>query len=278
MSGLDGASSQLERGAREAAPWIERLARLGYGSKGVVYIIIGLMSLRAALGGRGDTTTDTSGAFRRILEQPFGEALLILVAVGLLGYSVWRIIQSVIDPEGQGSGAKGIGYRLVLFGRGVFHAFLAWEAFSLAMRMGGSSGKSEDHWAARVLAQPFGATLLLIVAVSIAGYGLAQVVRAVGSKVDKRLRLGSLSPRTRRWVIRISRYGLAARGVVFMLIGFLFFRAARQQDASEAGGVGEALGTLFGSSTWLLAVVAVGLASYGIYELIKARYRWIAVA
>lgn len=277
MTGLDGASARLERGARDAAPWIERLARLGYGSKGAVYVIIGLMSLGAAFG-RGQSGADASGAFRRILEQPFGEALLIVVAVGLLGYAVWRVIESVLDPEGKGSDAKGIGYRIGLFGRGVFHGFLAWEAFALAMRMGTSGGNSEDHWAARILAQPFGATLLMIVAASIGGYGAAQLVRAFKSKLDKRLRLGSLSPGTRTWVIRISRYGLAARGIVFLLIGLFFFRAARQEDASEAGGVGEALGALFDSSSWLLAVVAVGLVSYGVYQLVRARYRRISIA
>ncbi|OUL20587.1 hypothetical protein BV378_29725, partial [Nostoc sp. RF31YmG] len=60
--------------------WVERLARFGYASKGVVYGIVGLLASQAAFG-TGGRTTDTKGALQTLVEQPFGKFLLALVAI-----------------------------------------------------------------------------------------------------------------------------------------------------------------------------------------------------
>jgi Domain of Unknown Function (DUF1206) len=51
--------------------WVAPLARWGYAASGVVYLLVGLLALLAALraGGR---PTDTQGAFETILGQPWG--------------------------------------------------------------------------------------------------------------------------------------------------------------------------------------------------------------
>ena len=75
-------------------------------------------------------------------------------------------------------------------------------------------------------------------------------------------------------------FGLAARGVVFGIIGVFLVQAGLSRNAEEAGSTGDALGAIgsgpFGQ--WTLAIVAIGLASYGVYQLVKARYRRIDVA
>lgn len=271
-------ANDAARAGRELAPWVERLARVGYGSKGVVYAVIGLMAFAAAIGS-GGATTDSSGAFRKILEQPFGAVLLFGVGIGLLGYAAWRVIQATIDAEGKGGDPKGIAVRTWQFSRGVVHSLLAWEAIRLAM--GSSSGEADStrHWTARAMSESWGIWLVGSAGVAIGAYGLGQIVRAWTANLDRRLRLDGLAARHRTWVTRFSRYGLAARGVVFVIIGWFLIRAARQQDSSEARGVGGALSELsqapFGP--WLLAIVAVGLVSYGLYELVKARYKRIDV-
>ncbi|WP_148129269.1 DUF1206 domain-containing protein, partial [Dulcicalothrix desertica] len=74
------------------------------------------------------------------------------------------------------------------------------------------------------------------------------------------------------------RFGIAARGFVFGIIGIFLVLAAIQVDGSEARGLGGTLAVLaqqpFGS--WILGVVALGLIAYGIYSVIQARYRRIA--
>src|SRR5688500_2053345 len=91
---------------REASPWIERLARVGFAAKAAVYIIVGGLAARAGLG-TGGRTTDTRGALATILGQPFGQLLLFVVAAGLFGYAAWLVLAAALDPEGRGSDLKG---------------------------------------------------------------------------------------------------------------------------------------------------------------------------
>jgi hypothetical protein len=76
----------------------------------------------------------------------------------------------------------------------------------------------------------------------------------------------------------VSRFGIAARGVVFCLIGFLLMRAVLHHNAAEAGGLRESLHAVAGLGRWPFIAVALGLVAYGVYELLNARYRRISVA
>ena len=95
--------------------------------------------------------------------------------------------------------------------------------------------------------------------------------------LDKHLVLARLGATARRAVVWVSRFGQAARGVVFGMIGLFFILAAWRYNPAEAKGLAGALEALrrqpFGP--WLLALVALGLIAYGIYQFVKARYRRI---
>lgn len=261
----------------DAAPWVERLARAGYAAKGIVYLLIGILAARAAFGAGGETTGG-EGALRTLIDEPFGKILLGLLAAGLLAYALWRAYCALRDPEDHGSGIKAAAIRTGFAASAIIHAGLALEAFRLATGSGGSSGEGAEHWTSRALAAPAGPWLVGAVGVAIGLYGLNQLRRGLSGDIDKRLRLGSMDPDHRRMVHRLGRLGLAARGIVFGLIGFFAVRAAWQYDPSEAGGVDQALDWLAGKS-WgnvVFAVVALGLAAYGLFQLVKARYRVIS--
>lgn len=89
-----------------------------------------------------------------------------------------------------------------------------------------------------------------------------------------------MSNAERTWIVRAGRFGLAARGVVFFVIGFFFIQAAKQSDPGQAMGLGEALASLQGQpyGSWVLGIVACGLISYGLYYVVQARYRNIGTA
>lgn len=85
---------------------METFARFGYVAKGFVYGAIGILALLAAFSFGGETT-DTSGALQAISQQPFGQILLVLITIGLVGYVIWRLIQAIVDPRDKGTDAKG---------------------------------------------------------------------------------------------------------------------------------------------------------------------------
>jgi len=75
----------------------------------------------------------------------------------------------------------------------------------------------------------------------------------------------------------LGRFGIAARGIVFVIIGIFFIQAARLSDASQTKGLGEVLAILAQQpfSPVILGIVPLGLIAYGIYSVIEARYRKI---
>jgi hypothetical protein len=262
---------------RQVAPWVERLARIGFAAKALLYITVGLLAAQVGLG-RGGRTVDTQGALRAVHHVTFGRVALIIVAAGLIGYAIWRIVEAVVDPDGRGTDAKGLALRISFAARGVFHGALGVTALRLAAReRPGPHGEQTRHWTAVAFGLPAGELLVWLAALGIAGYGLYQLYRAYASKLSRQLNLGELDGDTLRWVVGLSRFGIAARGVVFCLIGFFLVRAAALHDAAQAGGIRKSMGLLAEIGRWPFVVVALGLVAYGVYELVNARYRQIRV-
>lgn len=263
---------------RQASPWIERLARLGYLTKGIIYIIVGALAAQAAFGAGGQTT-DSSGALHTILAQPFGQFLLWVVAVGLVGYALWCFLQALIDTEHQGADAKGIAARLGYAGGGIAYSGLAYTAFRILMGLGAGGGDTREDWTAQVLAQPFGQWLVGLAGAVGMGAGIYQIYKGVKAKFRAKLALGEMSREQATWATRAGQFGYAAHGIVLGMLGLFLIRAAYETDPSEAGGLGQALQALsqqpFGP--WLLGSVALGLIAYGLFMGIMSRYRRIQV-
>jgi hypothetical protein len=265
-----------ERAARKASPWIERLARAGYVAYGVVYALVGVLAVQAALGGGGKTASQ-EGALRQVLLAPLGRVLLDLVALGLLAYAAWRLFQGILDPENEGRDAKGLLKRVEHVLNGLFHAALAFSAGQLALGSGGGGGGSPDDWTARLLAQPLGRWLAVIAGAVIVGAGLYQLYKAYKADFRDELKTGEMSARAMTWATRSGRLGYAARGVVFGVIGVFLGQAALQTDPNEARGLGGALETLARQplGPYILFAVAIGLVAYGVFMFVVARYRRI---
>jgi hypothetical protein len=268
----------MEEAAHTVAPWIERLARLGYLAKALLYATVGTLAARAALGS-GGRTTDLRGALREVLQAPLGRELLFAAGVGLSGYAVWRMIDAITDAEGHGRNAKGIAVRVGSAFRGLAHGALAVAAFHAATTGSGSSGGTgSKRMAARTLDLPGGEWLLWLAAAGMLGYGIYQLYRAYAAKLGRQLDLAAIPSGPAGWVVKLSRAGIAARGIVFVLIGVLLGRAAAFRDPDQAGGVRESLQVLGRMGRWPFAIVSLGLVAYGMYELLNARYRRIRVA
>ena len=273
------ARRHAERGARKTSPWIERLARAGYVAYGVVYALVGVLAVQAAFGGSGETASQ-EGALRQVLLAPLGRVLLGIVAVGLLAYAMWRLFQGILDPENEGTDAKGLVKRLDHVLNGLFHAALAFSAGQLILGSGGGGGGSPDDWTARLMAQPFGRWLAAVAGAVIVGAGLYQFYKAYQADFRDDLKTGEMSAREKKWTTRSGRLGYAARGVVFGVIGVFLVQAALQTDPDEARGLGGALETLARQplGPYILGAVAIGLVAYGVFMFVMARYRRIEPA
>ena len=279
---VGNARDHVEDAVREAGPALKWLARLGFAAKGFVYITVGVLAVQAAMGD-GGSTTDQRGAMRTILHQPFGRTMLMIGGVGLLGFALWRLIQSLLDPEHEhGTRPKEIVRRIGRFVSGVVYGGLGVAAWEMVLRGGGSSGGGGERtqdWTATLLRQPAGAWLLLGVGAIVLGIGGWHIYRAWKVKLGDKLMLDKWGARMRTWIIRFGRVGYAARGIIFCVIGAFLIVAARHHNPSDAKGVGGALQHLAGLSYgWvILGATALGLIAYGVFQLVEARYRRIEV-
>ena len=264
---------------RGASPSIVWLARLGFVAKALVYIIVGGVAARVAFG-MGGRTTDTRGALGTILAQPFGRLLLGAVAVGLFGYAAWLLLSAVLDAEGRGSSLTGMAARIGAGVRGLVHIALGAHAIFVILGSRTRGGNPTREWTAWFLSAPLGAWMVAIAGAAVMGYGGFQLYGAVAGNLAKHLDTAALGAPAARWAVRFGRFGMAARGLLFSVIGLFLIRAALMYEARQAKGVAEALRALASrrGPSWLLGTVAMGLVSYGIYELYEARYRRIRAA
>jgi hypothetical protein len=270
----------VENAAHEASPWVRVLARVGFASRGVLSCIIGVLAVMAALGSGRGTTTDSKGALRIIYDQPFGQVLLVLVAVGLFGYSVWLFVQAILDPERTARRPKrGPLMRIGRFIAGLLHVGLGLYAVGLVTGIAlGSDEDGAKSWTARLLGwEGIGIAIVIAFGLFVIGLGAVDIYKAFKNKLDQQLDLSSLSRTSRRIIVDICRFGLGARAVVFALIGAFLILAAVRTDPHDAKGLGETLAHIGRASYGLilLAIVALGFVAYGVYQLVEARYRRI---
>jgi hypothetical protein len=274
-SPIEETKHHAKHAVRRASPWVERIARAGYAAKGVVYATIGVLAMREALG-LGGSTTGVGGAMRSMGPQPLETVLLIILAAGLAGYALWKLVQGIMDPDQKGSNPHGIVRRVGYVGSGVIHGGLA---FTAAQSVFGAEDSSEDAMAASAMAfqPPLGPILVGLVGLTVISVGLYQLYAAYGANFRDDLKLNRMSDGEERWVILAGRVGTAARALAIGVAGAFVVLAAYQSDPSETRGLGEALETLQRqpSGSYMLGAVAAGLLVYGAFMLLVARYRRI---
>jgi hypothetical protein len=251
----------------------EVLSRSGFVARGLLYGIIGLLALDLALG-RGGRITNQQGALRTVEHQPFGHLLLTIVAIGLGGYSLWRLFRAALGhgPEGSDSGIE----RLGALGSGIVYGVFCAIAVQLLLSSGGSSGNAK-RTTKDVFAWPAGHWLVGAAGLVMIGVGGYQLIRGLRRKFLADSKTEQMRPVVRKWFTWLGTVGHVSRAVVFGLIGFFLAKAAIDYEANEAIGLNGALAKLYDRTygPWLLGLIAAGLIAFAIFSTTEARYRRI---
>ena len=242
---------------------------------GLIYGIIGVLALKLALG-HGGKLTNQQGALHTVAHQPFGKVLLTLVAIGLGGYSLWRLVRAAIGhgPEGSDSGVD----RVAALASGVVYGGMCALAIEILLgARGGGSATSPKKATAGVFGWPAGTWLVGIAGAVLIGVALYQVYRGLSHKFLEDSKTAEMSPSMRKWITWLGTTGHLARGVVFALVGIFLIKAAVDYNAHAAVGLDGALAKIVHRSygPYALGVVAAGLIAFALYSLSDARFRKI---
>jgi hypothetical protein len=256
-------------------PLFEGLARAGYAARGVIYGMIGILAIRLAKG-IGSARPNQQGAMQKIAHQPFGHALLLLLAIGLGGYALWRLAQALIGhtPEyGEHSAMDRVG----ALGSAVAYAAFCFLAISVLRGTAGNSSATPKTTTAGVLHWTGGRELVAAAGLLFIVIAAYQAYLGLSKRFLKYSKTADMSQGVRKAFTNIGIAGLVARAIAFALIGIFVTKAAIDYTPRDAVGIDGALVRLthhtYGTSA--LIVVAAGLILFGIYSLADARYRKI---
>jgi hypothetical protein len=255
-------------------PQLHWFARVGYVARGLVFIILSYFTVRVAIGATA-RTIDSKEAVHQLLRQPLGEALLAMMAAGLLCFGLWRLSQFLIDPDCYGRDTKGWARRGIYGLAGLF--YIGFAAVAAAMLLGAATGDTDSavhDWTAWLLAKPAGRWMIGGIGLIVFASGIGTGVSGMRAEFEQQL---ALSKRPRLLVTALGCIGFLTRAAVFAIIGVFLLFAAIDSNAHEATGFAGALMIVkqqrYGAA--LLAIVAAGLFAFGAFGIAEAAFRRI---
>lgn len=257
------------RGAARSAgdhPLLETGARVGYAANGLIHLLIAWIAIQVAFGGTSQEASET-GALQQLAGTPLGSALLWVVAVGFALLALWQVTEAVAGSEAK--------ERVKAGAKAAVYAALTWIAIGVVTggssggSAGGGSSGSTSGMTAQIMQHAFGRTAVGLIGLVVAGVGVRHMVKGWREQF-----LEDLRERPGRGGVLAGKVGYVAKGVALVIVGALFVAAAATADPDKAQGLDGALRSLlelpFGKV--LLTVVALGIAAYGGYSFVRARY------
>ena len=272
MATVEAGNNAVKRVA--ANPLLEFLERVGYVVRGALYAVMGLLALRLALNAGGGEATDLSGSLVFLIHNPFGKLVLIVAAVGLAAYSIWGFTRAIYDPLHRGRDASGYMARLGFVTSALSYGAIVLLALQLLAGPGGPAGDGTQKTMSSVLSHPAGGLLTAIIGLVAIGVGIGQFLEAYRATFQQDLKGAEMRQSTRTAVIRLGRFGMFARGVVFLVIGWFLVQAGIHHDPAQVQGFGGAFLFLLGQpfGRLLLGIVAVGFVALGLHSFACARW------
>lgn len=252
-------------------------ARAGFVARGVIYLLVGVLALRIAFSDSGGQQADRGGAIAEIAGQPFGGVLLWALGVALAGMALWRLSEALFGQAGPDGDKPG--KRAMAAGRFLFYGFVSYSVLSYAAgdqgSGSGSSDRQTDDVTAKALQWTGGQWIVGIAGAAVVGAGLWIAFRAVTRTYHKHLKMSEMTKRVRRAVDFTGVFGGGVRGIVFATAGGFAVAAAVRHEPGRAKGMDDTLRSFTDTPAgpWLLVLVALGLAAFGVFSWANARWR-----
>jgi hypothetical protein len=272
MATVQRGTNAVKRAA--ANPALELLERLGYAVRGALYGVMGLLALLIVFSVGGGKTTDLTGSLVVLVSNPWGKFVLIVAAVGLTAYSLWGFTRAIYDPLHRGSDPSGYLARLGFVSSALSYAAIVIFAVQLLAGSGATTNDGTQKTIAAVLTHPAGGALTVLIGLIVIGVGLGQFVEAYRATFARDLKGTEMSATTRDVAVKLGRFGMFARGVIFLVIGWFVVQAGIHHDPAQTQGFSGAFVFLLDQpfGRVLLGIVALGFVALGLHSFACARW------
>ncbi len=257
-------------------PGVQSLARLGFYTKGFLFLVIGGLALMLVFGIDGGQIAGPTGALALVAERPFGTMLLIVFFAGAIGHGIWNILRGLADVDDVGRGVQGIVRRGIAVGLGLFYIGLAISAFEIVSASRITDENVGDTFMALLLAIPLGFVVVALIGLGVIIAGLSECYSGVSGKFRENYRQWEITGAHLFFINVLGIISFSARALLLVIMGGFFVRAAIDEPDGSIG-IDSALLTLLQSGYGRAAVLlaAIGLIGHGILAFYEARYRRI---
>jgi Domain of Unknown Function (DUF1206) len=272
MAKIQGGAGAVKHAA--ANPQLELLERLGYVVRGVLYVVMGFLAFRIATTQPGGKATDLSGSLVWLIGNPFGKLVLIVTIIGLAAYSLWGFIRAIFDPLHRGRDTKGIAARIGFLTSAFSYAAIAFFALQILAGSGSTSNDSTQKAVSSLLTNPAGGVITILLGVAALAIAAGQFIEAYRATFKNDLKAGEMSKSERDIAVGLGRFGMAARGVTFLVIGFFLIQAGIHHTPDKATGFGGAFLFLLAQpyGHLLVGIIALGFVALGLHSFACARW------
>jgi hypothetical protein len=272
---MSSATSHVKYTASRAADSkpLEYVARAGFVGYGIIHLLFAWVAFQVAFRGSGQES-DQSGALKTLAGNGVGKVLLVLIGIGMIGLAVWQAFAAAIGESGPRT-KTAIAERVISGVRALLYLWLAFYAFKILNGANASMAQNQQSKSATIMAHSGGRWLVGFVGLVVIGVGIGIFLYGWKKTFLKRLNTQQMTPSVRKSTTRLGMAGYLAKGVAYAIAGVLVFIAAVTFDPNKARGLDAALKTLAGHpwGVWLLALIGLGIAAFGVFCFAQARYR-----
>jgi len=252
---------------------LEYLARGGFVCYGIIHLLFAWLTLQVAFR-NSSREGDQNGALQTLAGNGFGRFLLIVIAVGMTALAIWQAFEAIIGETGPRN-RTAIAERVVSGIRAVVYLWLAWTAVKIVIGANSSSADRSQNQSSSLMSTGGGRFLIGLIGLVVLGVGVGLAVYGITKKFEQHLNTEEMVGSVRRTTRRLGVVGYSIKGLAYAITGVLVVVAAVKYDPDKARGLDAALKTLAGHSygPWLLGLIALGLAAFGVFCFSQAKYR-----
>jgi hypothetical protein len=270
MGEMTDVAQRMGHQARHSS-WLDVAIRMGLIAYGVVHLLVGWLALQLAFGDQAQNASN-KGAMQELAQQPYGEALVWAIAIGMFLLVIWRLLELFLGHQ-EKQGADRWKARAVSGMKAVIYAAVGISALSVLLASKSSKGGGLS-WTQTVMDWPAGQWIVAGIGLAVVVYGANHVRKGFTEDYAKHLDAEGKSGSAGSAYLLFGKVGYIGKGIAIAIVGGLVLYGGVTHDATKSGNLDQALHKVltYPYGVVMLVVIAAGLICYGLFCFARARH------